>query len=114
MLLLPQLFQLAPVLTDAKDQTPALSRGLETARPCVSGGRGVGGGDTLKVNIAGFLPADASQFRFAFHGDADDSVANIVMNAGKENISFGDNTDQFLIGNTNLPRRTSSTTTTTV
>jgi hypothetical protein len=61
------------------------------------------GGDTLKVNITGFRAGDASQFRFAFHGDADDSVASIVMNAGKENISFGDNTDQFLIGNTNLP-----------
>jgi Subtilase family len=62
------------------------------------------GSDSLKVNVRGFSPLDPNQFHFAFTGDADDSVASIVMNAGKETISFGDNTDQFLIGNTNIPK----------
>jgi hypothetical protein len=61
------------------------------------------GADTLKVNIAGFRPLDPSQFRFTFNSAAGHSVESIVMDAGKETISFGDRTDQFLIGNTNLP-----------
>jgi hypothetical protein len=62
-----------------------------------------GGGGTLRVNIAGFLPADPSQFHFTFNAGAGDTVASIVMDASKQNISFGGNTDQFLIGKTNLP-----------
>lgn len=61
------------------------------------------GADTLKVDVAGFLPVDPNQFRFAFEGGANDSVSSIVMDASKPNVSFGDITDQFLIGNTNLP-----------
>jgi len=61
------------------------------------------GADTLTANISGFLPLDPNQFRFAFTGAAGDSVSSIVINAGKVNISFGDRTDQFIIGNTNLP-----------
>jgi hypothetical protein len=61
------------------------------------------GADTLTAKIAGFLPLDPSQFRFAFHGAAGHSVSGIVMDATKVNISFGAKTDQFLIGNTNLP-----------
>ena len=53
--------------------------------------------------VAGFLPLDPNQFRFAFNGTAGDSVSGIVMDATKVNISFGDKTDQFLIGKTNLP-----------
>jgi hypothetical protein len=61
------------------------------------------GADTLTANISGFLPLDPRQFRFAFSGATGDSVTSIVMNATNETISFGDNTDQFLIGNTNIP-----------
>jgi hypothetical protein len=53
--------------------------------------------------VAGFLPLDPSQFRFTFNGAAGDSVSGIVMDASKVNISFGARTDQFLIGNTNVP-----------
>ena len=61
------------------------------------------GADTLTANISGFLPLDPNQFRFAFTGAAGDSVSSIVMNATNQTISFGDKTDQFLIGKTNLP-----------
>jgi len=61
------------------------------------------GADTLAVKVAGFLPLDPSQFHFAFNGAAGDSVSGIVMDASKVNISFGARTDQFLIGNTNVP-----------
>lgn len=60
------------------------------------------GGDTLKVNVSGFLPADPMQFRFAFHGAPGDSVKRIVMDATKASELFGDNTDQFVVGPTNL------------
>jgi hypothetical protein len=58
----------------------------------------------LRSTSQGFMPLDPSQFHFAFNGDADDSVASIVMDASKENIVFGDQTDQFLIGDTNIPQ----------
>ena len=61
------------------------------------------GADTLAVKVAGFLPLDPNQFHFAFNGTVGDSVSAIVMDAGKVNISFGDQTDQFLIGNTKVP-----------
>lgn len=61
------------------------------------------GADTLRIVVAGFLPGDPSQFRFSFNGAKVDSVSGIVMDATKVNISFGDKTDQFLIGKTNLP-----------
>jgi hypothetical protein len=61
------------------------------------------GADTLAVKVAGFLPLDPSQFHFAFNGAAGDSVSGIVMDASKVNISFGARTDQFLIGNTDVP-----------
>ncbi len=60
------------------------------------------GGDSLKVEVSGFLPLDPMQFRFAFHGAPGDSVKRIVMDATKANQSFGDVNDQFLIGPTNL------------
>lgn len=61
------------------------------------------GADTLQVLIAGFLALDPSQFRFNFKGAAGHSVSGIVLDATKVNISFGNKTDQFLIGTTNLP-----------
>ena len=61
------------------------------------------GADTLDVTVVGFLPLDPSQFRFSFNGAAGDSVQSIVINASKVEIVFGDKTDQFLIGNTNIP-----------
>jgi hypothetical protein len=38
-----------------------------------------------------------------FNGPAGDSVEQIVMDASKANISFGSNTDQFLVGPTTVP-----------
>jgi hypothetical protein len=61
------------------------------------------GADTLEARVQGFLPADPTQFTFVFNGPAGDSVEEIVMDASKVNISFGDNTDQFLIGPTTVP-----------
>ena len=61
------------------------------------------GADRLTVSVKGFLPLDPSQFTFAFNGPPGDSVKEIVMDASKANISFGDNLDQFLVGSTNLP-----------
>ena len=61
------------------------------------------GPDRLGVDVAGFMPQDPKQFRFAFSGAGGDSVAEIDMDATKSNISFGDNTDQFLVGPTNVP-----------
>ena len=62
------------------------------------------GADTLLVRIAGFLALDPSQFRFAFKGAAGHSVSGILLDAPKKlNISFGAKTDQFLIGQTNIP-----------
>jgi hypothetical protein len=65
----------------------------------------VSGADTLEIKVAGFLPVDPGQFHFAFTGNPGDSVASIVMNAGKENVAFGARTDQFLIGGTNVPHK---------
>jgi hypothetical protein len=63
------------------------------------------GEDTLTIDVSGFLPLDPHQFRFAFTGASGDSVSSIVINAvPKLNIAFGDNTDQFLIGKTNIPK----------
>jgi len=61
------------------------------------------GADTLSVTVVGFLPLDPKQFRFTFNGTPGDSVSKIVMDATKENISFGDSSDQFLIGPMNFP-----------
>jgi hypothetical protein len=61
------------------------------------------GADTLTLDVSGFLPLDPNQFRFAFTGAAGDSVTSISINANKENLAFGDKTDQFLIGRNNLP-----------
>jgi Subtilase family len=63
----------------------------------------VSGADTLKVRAAGFVPLDPTQFHFAFSGNPGDSVTSIVMDASADTISFGANTDQFVIGNTNVP-----------
>lgn len=61
------------------------------------------GADSLKITVEGFLPLDPNQFRFSFTGAPGDSVESIVMSAGPENIAFGANNDQFLIGPTNIP-----------
>jgi hypothetical protein len=61
------------------------------------------GADTLEARVKGFLPADPTQFTFVFNGPAGDSVEQIVMDASKANISFGDNADQFLVGPTTVP-----------
>ena len=63
----------------------------------------ISGADTFSVKIAGFQSLDPNQFLFTFNGGTDDSVSSIVMDASRVKISFGDKTDQFLIGNTNLP-----------
>lgn len=63
------------------------------------------GADTLTIDVAGFLPADPTQFQLAFAGTKGDSVTNVTFNATKQNISFGDNTDQFLIGPTTVPTK---------
>jgi hypothetical protein len=63
------------------------------------------GADKLNVRVKGFLPLDPNQFTFAFNGPAGDSVKEIVMDASKANIAFGDSTDQFLIGSaTSFPQ----------
>lgn len=63
------------------------------------------GADTLSVHVQGFLPLDPNQFTFVFHGPAGDSVKEIVLDASKVKIAFGDNTDQFLIGSaTSVPQ----------
>jgi hypothetical protein len=61
------------------------------------------GADKLVVTVKGFVPLNPTQFTFAFNGPAGDSVKEIVMDASKANISFGDSHDQFLIGSTNVP-----------
>ncbi len=61
------------------------------------------GADSLAITVAGFLPGDPNQFNFVFHGAAGDYVTRIVMDATQQNIAFGDNADQFLIGPTNIP-----------
>jgi hypothetical protein len=61
------------------------------------------GADKVTVRVKGFLPLDPTQFTFEFSGPAGDSVKEIVMDAGKANIVFGDINDQFLIGSTNVP-----------
>jgi hypothetical protein len=63
------------------------------------------GADTLKINVAGFLPADPHQFRFSFNGAAGSSVSLITMDATKQTIAFGDKSDQFLIGKTDIPKK---------
>jgi len=62
------------------------------------------GADKLTINVVGFLPLDPNQFRFAFTGAAGDVVTSITMDATVDGISFGDKTDQFLIGPTNIPK----------
>ncbi len=61
------------------------------------------GADQLAVTVAGFLPLDPLQFNFVFHGAAGDSVTRIVMDATQQNVAFGDNADQFLIGPSTIP-----------
>jgi Subtilase family len=64
----------------------------------------ISGTDRLKIQVLGFLPLDPTQFQFSFSGPPGDSVAEIVMDASNINIAFGDVTDQFLIGPTNIPQ----------
>jgi hypothetical protein len=61
------------------------------------------GEDRLDVRVAGFLALDPGQFRFEFKGAAGDSVQSIDIDASKVQIVFGDQNDQFLIGNTDIP-----------
>jgi hypothetical protein len=61
------------------------------------------GPDKLTIRVSGFQAGDPTQFRFSFSGAPGDSVSEIILDAAGINIAFGDNTDQFLIGPTNLP-----------
>lgn len=61
------------------------------------------GADKLQVLVKGFLAGDPTQFTFLFNGPAGDSVKQIVMDASPAKISFGNNSDQFLIGPTTVP-----------
>ncbi|MBV9726425.1 MAG: S8 family serine peptidase [Gammaproteobacteria bacterium] len=63
----------------------------------------VSGTDKLTVHVRGFLPLDPKQFLFEFSGPPGDSVKSIVLDASPDDISFGDQHDQFLIGPTNVP-----------
>src|SRR5262249_40123825 len=60
------------------------------------------GSDKLRVAVQGFLPLDPMQFRFTFSGAAGDSVKQIVLDATKQNVAFGDVNDQFVLGPTNI------------
>jgi Subtilase family len=62
------------------------------------------GADKVSMQVVGFLPDNPNQFHFMFNGPPGDSLRQIVMDATTANISFGDKTDQFLIGSTNVPR----------
>ena len=88
--------KLKALLEETTQQPHQLTAGLVSANL-------TSGADTLAVSVKGFLPLDARQFTFMFHGPAGDSVEKIVMDASKTNISFGDSGDQFLIGPANFP-----------
>jgi hypothetical protein len=61
------------------------------------------GADTLTVTVSGFTFANPNAFHFVFKGTSGDSVTGIKLDATTDDISFGDKTDQFLIGDTNVP-----------
>ena len=88
--------KLKTLLEETTQQPHQLHAGVVTATL-------TSGADTLKIRVAGFLPLNPNQFRFSFEGAAGDSVTSIVMDATNQTISFGDNTDQFLIGSTSVP-----------
>jgi hypothetical protein len=89
---------LKALLEETTQQPHQLTAGLVSATL-------TSGADKLTVRVQGFLPLDPNQFTFSFNGPAGDSVKEIVMDASKANISFGDITDQFLIGSaTSFPQ----------
>jgi hypothetical protein len=88
--------QLKTLLQETTQQPHQLNAGAVSATL-------TSGADTLTINVLGFLPLDPNQFRFAFTGAAGDSVTSISINANKENLAFGDKTDQFIVGKNNLP-----------
>jgi hypothetical protein len=88
--------KLRELLTETTQQPHQLEAGQVSATLA-------SGADTLNLKVVDFLAQNPDQFRFEFSGAAGDSVKSIVMDASPDNISFGDNTDQFLIGPTGVP-----------
>ena len=89
--------ELKTLLEETTQQPHQLTAGAVTARL-------ISGSDEVTVFVKGFLALDPTQFTFEFTGPPGDSVKEIVMDASTANIAFGDNTDQFLIGVTNVPQ----------
>ena len=88
---------LKALLEETTQQPHQLDAGIVSARL-------ISGLDKVTVRVDGFQALDPNQFTFEFSGPPGDSVKEIVMDASKANISFGDNADQFLIGSTNVPQ----------
>ncbi len=88
---------LKTLLEETTQQPHQLAAGQVSARL-------VSGADKVTVIARSFVAANPSAFTFEFSGPPGDSVKSIVMDASTANIAFGANTDQFLIGPTNVPQ----------